>query len=618
MPTSAQNLAFAIRAVNESQKALADVQADIRETGGLTEEQSGRMRKAWGGIGGAIKDVGKIAGGFLAAQAIIAAPKAISATIDRAKDLELQAGKAATVFGDSLPIVQDWAKESAGAMGVSRREATNLATSMADLLIPMGFTRDEAAKMSTETLGLAGALAEWSGGQRTAAEVSEILAKAYLGETESLKGLGVSLSQAEISARLLEKGQADLTGEALAQAKALAIQELILEKSTDAQTKFAEGSNTAARRQAEMQAAMADAKDELALALAPALTSLQELLARVVIPALVALTTWMTEVLAPQVRRWIDEYGPMIEQFWNEQVKPALDDFLATVAAIVDFFVEHWPEIEAVVRPVLDEVINRVQLVIDQLVNVIQFITAVFKGDWDRAWAEIKDLFFTQWDSIKESIANLVKFLEGVWPLVRAAALTLGEKLIAGFKQGFAAAWASVTEQIENFPELVKGIWLDTFRASRQVGESVLDGLRQGVSGLLNIGGDVAAAVLTAVRNVINSEVIDRFNRAVEISFSIGAFGKSVTVDINPPDIPHLAAGTRSFEGGLALVGEQGPELALLPPFTAVMNAHDTRRTLAGAGTSRDVHVTVHMPNYLGDKRQVARAIAQELRMVVA
>jgi hypothetical protein len=66
---------------------------------------------------------------------------------------------------------------------------------MGDLLKPMGFTADQAADMSTEMVGLAGALSAWSGGTIDAAGVADIMTKAMLGETDGLKALGISMGE---------------------------------------------------------------------------------------------------------------------------------------------------------------------------------------------------------------------------------------------------------------------------------------------------------------------------------------------------------------------------------------------------------------------------------------
>lgn len=182
--------------------------------------------------------------------------------------------KSATVFGQALPQITAAAKENAAAMGLTRQQYQAAATDIGDLLIPMGLQRDEAANISTELVDLSGALAEWTGGQKTSEEVSKSLAKALLGEREELKQLGISIKESDVQSRLREKGLEDLTGKYLEQAKAVATLELITEKSVDAQTSFAENSDSLIRRQAELSAKFQDIQERIATALLPVLERL--------------------------------------------------------------------------------------------------------------------------------------------------------------------------------------------------------------------------------------------------------------------------------------------------------------------------------------------------------
>lgn len=206
----------------------------------------------------------------LAAAAIAAAVVAVGFEVFKAgAQYEAMDAKAQTVFGDQIDTVKKWATANAAAMGLTAREATGLAANMGDLLVPMGFTREQAAAMSIDIVGLSGALSEWSGGTRSAAEVSAILQKALLGEREGLKELGISITEADVQARLLANGQNELTGAALAQAKAQATQQLIIEKSTDAQAAYEKGTAKGLRTQAEMTAKLNEVKEMLITHLYP-------------------------------------------------------------------------------------------------------------------------------------------------------------------------------------------------------------------------------------------------------------------------------------------------------------------------------------------------------------
>lgn len=203
----------------------------------------------------------------VAAGAVVAGPK-LAGMSARLKDLD---AKARAVFVGELPRVRRWAEANKRAFGLSARETVGLAANMADLLKPMGFTAREATNMSTRLLDLSGALSKWSGGTRSAAEVSDILSSAILGERDALKGLGIDIQQSEIDAIMAAKGWDKLTGSAKQQKEALITQNLILAKSTDAQKAWAEGGRQAAIAQKSLGTTIAELKEKLVVGLTPAI-----------------------------------------------------------------------------------------------------------------------------------------------------------------------------------------------------------------------------------------------------------------------------------------------------------------------------------------------------------
>lgn len=183
--------------------------------------------------------------------------------------MEVLTLKAQTVFGDTLPQITTEAEANAAAMGLTTAQYVNAAAAIQDLLIPMGFQRQEATNITLQLTNLNGALSEWTGGQIRSEEVARILSKALLGEREELKQLGIAIQEADVKARLAEKGLDKLTGTMLQQAKAAATLELITEKSVDAQTAYANNTDTVVRKQAELQAKLAQIRENLATLLIP-------------------------------------------------------------------------------------------------------------------------------------------------------------------------------------------------------------------------------------------------------------------------------------------------------------------------------------------------------------
>ena len=214
----------------------------------------------------------------IAGAAIYTAFRTLKEGMDIAAEVESIDNKATVVLGDFKSQVEDVAATTANSLGLTKLEFVDATTAAADLLVPMKFTRKEAVNMSTELVSLSGALSEWTNGQFSSKEVSKILTKALLGEREQLKTLGISISENDVKTRLAEKGQSKLKGTMLQQAKASATLELITEKSTDAQTAFAKGAETLARKQSIAETKVREMRDELGKKLIPVYYKLIDLL----------------------------------------------------------------------------------------------------------------------------------------------------------------------------------------------------------------------------------------------------------------------------------------------------------------------------------------------------
>jgi tape measure domain-containing protein len=114
--------------------------------------------------------------------------------------------------------------------------------------------------------------------------------------------------------------------------------------------------------------------------------------------------------------------------------------------------------------------------------------------------------------------------------------------------------------------------------------ESIVGKIGTALSGMFAPMVFAATAAVASVKSIVNG-VIGSLNAVISGANKIP--GTSI------PTIPKLARGARSFAGGLALVGEQGPELVNLPRGSDVFNNARTRRALRGGATIGDGGATV-------------------------
>lgn len=194
------------------------------------------------------------------------------------------------------------------------------------------------------------------------------------------------------------------------------------------------------------------------------------------------------------VRKQID----FLTGYFQSDLLPAFQNIQTAVKAVVTFFQQNWPMIEKVVRPIVDSVVTEIEAISKIVLKVVGIIVDLIGGDFSGAWQKAKDIVHIAIDAIARELGNLDDLIRALIPLVLAAAKALGQ--------------------------------------------AVLDGLKAGLTAAGGIALDIANAVTSAIKNLINTQVIDKLNRALEFEFDSG-IPKAPKVKINPPDIPHLQSG---------------------------------------------------------------------------
>ncbi len=111
--------------------------------------------------------------------------------------------KVNTTFGANNDVV-NWADTTLDSYGIAKQSAMDMAVAFGDIALGMGFSNNEAANMSKEMVGLVGNMASYK--KISVEAANDILKKAFAGNTEGLKNLGVVLSDAELNQSALTKG----------------------------------------------------------------------------------------------------------------------------------------------------------------------------------------------------------------------------------------------------------------------------------------------------------------------------------------------------------------------------------------------------------------------------
>jgi len=509
--------------------------------------------------------------------------------------------KIGTVFsGSSLDTVTSWADEVAARMGLTSTQAAGLAANAGDLLKPMGFTADEAASMSTEIIGLAGALSEWSGGQRGVEETAEILSKALLGERDSLKSLGISINQAEVDQRALLLAQQDGRDAITEQDKALATQALILEKSTDAQEAYAAGGNKLTAAQNRLKAAFGEIQERLARKLLPLFAKAADIVVELIevfdkdgLGGVISNVSQRIKDAWPMIRMqlgvwaqgfvdWIRQVGPpflaalgnLLLRFGSWFIDDALPVIIDKLGEWARAFID-W--IGPLIPPFLIELGDLIARFAEWFIGPGLNMIVTKLGEWAAA--------FLEW--VGPLIPPLLRELGNLLVRIGTWIVSVGLPLLAGNIRSWADAL--VDWIIDVAPDVLIALgnllWdLGSFirRTARDLGEDLIDAIVRGIEA-------APGALIDAVSSLLPGGGI--FGAAADFIFG------------------RAAGGPVSIGSAPYIVGESGPELFVPSGSGTIMN--NNRLGMMGGGGDT-FNITVNVPTGNGD--DVVRALQDYVR----
>ncbi len=544
------------------------------------------------------------------------------ASIKMASNVQEANNKVGVAFGDSADEVRKFADGAIESCGLAEGTALDMASTFGDMGTSMGLSQGEASKMSTSMVQLSGDLASFKNISND--ESMTALNGVFTGETESLKRLGVVMTQANLDNYAMANGFGKTTSEMTEAEKVNLRYAYVMDATKNAQGDFA---RTVDERTSEASASIG-------------------------------------EILLPIIAKILGKVSEWIQKFTD------LDDGTKKILIVIALLVASIAPIAGIIGGIAT-VVSAVTTIIPllggaftALVGPIGIVIAIIAGV-----IAVGVLLYKNWDEIKEKAGQLKDWLgekftaigTGIKDAVTGAKDAVTEKF-NGIRDTMKSAMSEAKDQVserlgaiksayeENGGGL-KGIASGTMEAIKQYYKLGYDAINALTGGRL---GDVASAfrdkmgeakntvsnVMESIKNAFTSKLgeardfvgnaIQRIKSFFNFSWSLPHikmphFSISGSFSLKPPRIPKIGVqwyknggimdGATMFgmNGNNAMIGGEAGQEAILPLEGFYRRLDSMLDSKLGNG---DTQMIAYLNNYMDGKlisKEVADVAIQKI-----
>jgi hypothetical protein len=444
----------------QDQKLRIDIIGDASKLNSALNTASGKLQA----FGSKVSGIGKRLSVGLTLPLGIAG----GAAIKMASDFEESMNKVNVAFKDASGEVKEFAKTTLSEFGIAQGTALDMAALFGDMSTSMGLTTKEAAKMSTSLVGLAGDLASFK--NMNIEEVTTALNGVFTGETESLKRLGIVMTQVNLEQFAMEQG-IKKTIKQMTQAEKVQLRyQFVMSKTANAQGDFARTSDGAANQMRIFQESMKELGANIGQLILPAFTKLVKF-GNDLVKAIGRLSPEAKRLglafagLAAAMPIILTVGGSLVTVF-GAMLSP-IGLIAAGLAAIAATIYTKWDGF----KTVLVKIVNYfVDLYNESLAfrMIIQGTISYFKSFYRVA----ATAFSTVWNIIKGFVSNSIEAFKGLGDIITGV-FTFDIDLI---KEGFSKATEAAFDNLENIAS-EGGKLMD--EASKIVAEEFTDGFER-------------------------------------------------------------------------------------------------------------------------------------------
>lgn len=268
-------------------------------------------------------------------------------------------------------------------------------------------------------------------------------------------------------------------------------------------------------------------------------------------PIVLQMLTWMLEFWESTLKGIVTQVIEFVAKLYKFQAEIYSKFILPIMKFLLDTL---WPVIESVIKNTVEktqglmESIGKIISSVMKILNgIIDFISGVFSGDWEKAWNGIKAIFSGIWETMKTIVTtifnNIKTTVSTVWGNISGTIQTVIENIKGFVSRGLESV--STT-----FSNIFNGIW----NIIKGVCNSILGGIESMVNGVISGLNRMISAL-----NNIKIEIPDWIPE-----FGGKKFGFNIPT-VNEISLPRLEKGGIVDQATIAMIGEGKSPEAIIP-----------------------------------------------------
>lgn len=224
----------------------------------------------------------------------------------------------------------------------------------------------------------------------------------------------------------------------------------------------------------------------------------------------------------------LESWAKLFDELWTVHIQPMINNFIELLGGLADMLKALW---ENILKPFVDWIIDYilppvltiidgivsaimgfvgfladiVSAIIDSIKSIVQFLTDVFKGDWESAWNDIvESLNGSVWEKIKEAgkhfIDGLINGIKEKWETLKTQVSEIGTSIVDKFKDVLGIhSPSTVMEEQGNY--ITEGL-LNGIASNISLITALWNNLKENILSTMNVLTNNLSSILNSISNL--------------------------------------------------------------------------------------------------------------------